>query len=220
MFAVNVSGAVPLLRIVGTMRTMTLTDMLRYGGVIIQVIATMSCLAADSKTPVADPSSRVITTNLHQQTGLVLLESKRVMVSIETAHRTCVIRPYVLVEAWVKRDSPPPWKDGHHLGLRFPKVGGSVTVPEEWEEWSVANMHAENFFEAASRLKLSSIEVHLLRIKDFPFGRSSAFGSLAGYAVVTDARIPRDWYRWWPGKRGDPKTARELKEAYPEIFGP
>ena len=216
MFAVNVSGAVPLLRIVGTMRTMTLTDMLRYGGVIIQVIATMS-LAADSTTPVADPSSRVITTNLHQQTGLVLLESKRVMVSIETAHRTCVIRPYVLVEAWVIRDSPPPWKEGHHLGLRFPKVGGSVTVPEEWEEWSVANMHAENFFEAASRLKLSSIEVLLLRINDSGLGHPE---SLAGYAVVTDARIPRDWYRWWPGKRGDPKTARELKEAYPEIFGP
>src|SRR6516162_8493554 len=75
--------------VVGTMRTMTLTDMLSYGGVIIQVIATMSCLAADSKTPVADPSSKVITTNLHQQTGLVLLESKRVMVSVETAQRTC-----------------------------------------------------------------------------------------------------------------------------------
>jgi hypothetical protein len=202
---------------VGIMRTMTLTDMLRYGGVIIQVIATMSCLAADSKTPVTDPSSKVITTNLHQQTGLVLLESKRVMVSVETAHRTCIIRPYVLVEAWVIRDSPPPWKDGHHLDLRFPKVGGLVTVPEEWEEWSVPNMHAENFFEAASRLKLSSIEVHLLRINDLGLGHPE---SLAGYAVVTDARIPRDWYRWWPGKRGDPKTARELKEAYPEIFGP
>jgi hypothetical protein len=103
------------------------------------------------------------------------------------------------------------------LGLRFPKVGGSVTVPEEWEEWSVSNMHAENFFEAANRLKLSSIEVHLLRIKNFGRGNQESW---AGYAVVTDARIPRDWYRWWPGKRSDPKTVRELKEAYPEIFGP
>jgi hypothetical protein len=173
--------------------------------------------SADSKTPVTGPSSKVLTTNLHQQTGLVLLESKRVMVSVETARRTCITRPYVLVEAWVNRDSPPPWKDGHHLGLRFPKVGGLETVPEEWEEWTVANMHAENFFEAASRLKLSCIEVHLLRINDFGLGE---WGTLAGYAVVTDARIPRDWYRWWPGKRGDPKTTRELKEAYPEIFGP
>lgn len=196
---------------------MTLTDMLRYGGVIIQVIATMSCLAADSKTPVADRGSKVITTNLHQQTGLVLLESKRVMVSVETAHRTCILLPYVLVESWVNHDSPPPWKDGYQLGLRFPKVGGSVTVPEEWEAWSVANMHAENFFAAASRLKLSSIEVHLLRIKDFDLGHHESW---AGYAVVTDARIPREWYRWWPGKRRDPKTARALKEAYPEIFGP
>ena len=197
------------------MRVMTLTDMLRYGGVIIQVIATMSCLAADSKTPVTDPSSKVITTNLHPQTGLVLLESKRVMVSVETAHRTCIIRPYVLVEAWAHRDSPPPWKDGHHLGLRFPKVGGSVTVPEEWEEWSVANMHAENFFEAASRLKLSSVEVQLLRIKVQEFGHPE---STATYAVVTDARIPKNWFLSRPGT--DPKTDRELKKAYPEKFGP
>ena len=201
--------------VVETMRTMILTDMLRYVGVIIQVIATMSCLAADSKTPVADPGSKVITTNLHQQTGLVLLESKRVMVSIETAHRTCIIRPYVLVEAWVNRDSPPPWKDGHHLGLRFPKVGGSVTVPEEWEEWTVANMHAENFFEAASRLKLSSVEVQLLRIKVQEFGHPE---STATYAVVTDARIPKNWFLSRPGR--DPKTDRELKKAYPEQFGP
>ena len=78
-------------------------------------------------------------------------------------------------------------------------------------------MHTENFFKAASRLKMSSVEVHLLRIKVQDFGHQE---STASYAVVTDARIPRDWYRWWPGKRGDPKTARELKEAYPEIFGP
>jgi len=214
----DITGARSLVGIVGTMRTMILTDMLRYGGVIIQVIATLSCLAVDSKTPVTDPSSKVITTNLHQQTGLVLLESKRVMVSVETAHRTCIIRPYVLIEAWVNRDSPPPWKDGYRLGLRFPKVGGLATVPEQWEEWSVANMHAENLFEAARRLKLSSIEVHLLRINDL--SRRQGQESWAGYAVVTDARIPRDWYRWWPGKGGDPKTARELKEAYPEIFGP
>jgi hypothetical protein len=173
--------------------------------------------SADSKTPVTAPSSKVITTNLHQQTGLVLLESKRVMVSVETAHRTCILGPNGLVEAWANRDSPPPWKEGHTLFLRFPKVGGLVTVPEEWEEWSVANIHAENFFEAASRLKLSSIDVHLLRINDLGLGHPESW---AGYAVVTDARIPRDWYRWWPGKRGDPKTARESKEVYPEIFGP
>src|SRR5690242_11895602 len=71
-----------VISVVGTMHTMTLTDMLRCGGVIIQVIATMSCLAGDSKAPVAEPSSSGITTNLHQQTGPVLLGSKRVMVSI------------------------------------------------------------------------------------------------------------------------------------------
>jgi hypothetical protein len=195
---------------------MTLTDMLRYGGVIIQVVATMSCLAADSKTPVTDPSSKVTTTNLHQQTGLVLLESKRVMVSVETAQRTCA-SPQVLIE----HDSPPPWKKGVSFWMRFPKVGGLATVPEEWEAWRVVNMHRDNFFEAVSRLKMSSVKVDLLRIKDFarnPINRGDRF---VGYAVVTDARIPRNWYRSPPSfPSHPPQTARELKEAYPEIFGP
>jgi hypothetical protein len=175
----------------------------------------MSCLAADSKTPVTDPNSKVITTNLHQQTGLVLLESKRVMVSIETAHRTSRATGVLIIH-----DSPAPWKDGNYLGLRFPKVG-FVSVPQEWEEWGVVNMHTENFFEAARRLKMSSVEVILLRIKVREFGHQE---STASYAFVTDARIPKNWYLSWPGKFAvshmNAKTVRELKEAYAEKFGP
>lgn len=82
-------------------------------------------------------------------------------------------------------------------------------------------MHTENFFEVARCLKMPSIEVHLLKIKVQEFGHQE---TTASYALVTDARIPREWYLWWPGSNfggslADLKTARELKEAYPENFG-
>ncbi len=199
--------------LVGTMRTMTLTDMLRCGGVIIQAIATVSCLAVDLKNPVADPTSKVVRTNLQQQTGMVLLESKRVVVSVETARRTCSHTTVLFI-----RDSPPPWKDGNRLGLRFPKASVPGQI-EEWEDWRVVNMHTENFFEVATRLKMSSVEVQLLRIRVQEFGHQE---TTASYAVVTDARIPRGWYLSWPGEnRGnhvDLRTAGELKASYAENF--
>ena len=76
-------------------------------------------------------------------------------------------------------------------------------------------MHTENFFEAASHLKMSSVEVQLLRIKVQQFGHPEG---TANYAVVTDARIPKNWFLSRPAT--DPKTDRELKKAYPEQFGP
>jgi len=83
---------------------------------------------------------------------------------------------------------------------------------EEWEAWRVVNMHAENFFEVASRLKMSSVEVHLLRFKVQEFG----YQEHKGYAVVTDPRIPRSWYLSEPHL--DSKTARALRAAYLESF--
>jgi len=183
-----------------------MTFLFRLAGVILQVIAAMSCFAADSKTPVTEPSSKTITTNLP---AIGLVESKRVMVSIETAHRTCSTSHVLFIH-----DSPAPWKGGNTLGLRFrtASVPGQI---EEWEDWRVVNMHTENFFEAASRLKMSSVEVQLLRIKVLELAHPE---TTATYAVVTDARIPKNWFLSRPGT--DPKTARELKEAYPEKFGP
>jgi hypothetical protein len=87
--------------------------------------------------------------------------------------------------------------------------------------WRVVNMHTENFFEVARRMRMRSIEVHLLRIKVEEPGRPE---STASYAVVTDANIPRSWYLSWPGetfgdrKHMDSEMARELKAAYPENF--
>src|SRR5438067_2394769 len=102
------------------------------------------------------------------------------MVSVEEARRTCEI-----THAAFEHSSPAPWKYGNRLKLRF----GKASVPgqmEEWEAWRVINMHAENFFEVASRLKMSSVEVHLIRVKLQEFGHPH---STASYAVITDARI-------------------------------
>jgi hypothetical protein len=85
-------------------------------------------------------------------------------------------------------------------------------------------MHTENFFEIARRMKMSSVEVRLLRVKVQEFGRPEE--RTASYAIVTDARIPRNWYLSEPGcnfedrdrDSVEAKTARELKAAYPENF--
>jgi hypothetical protein len=183
---------------------------------ISQVIAAVSCLAGDSNISVTDPASKAITTHPQQPTARVLLASKRVMVSVETAHRTCSTTQMLFFHNW-----PPPWQYGNALGLR----SGKASVPgqtDEWQYWRVVNMHTENFFEVARRMKMRSVEVHLLRVKVQEFGRPEE--RVASYAVVTDARIPRNWYLSGPGcnfgdqARVEAKTARELKAAYPENF--
>ena len=137
------------------------------------------------------------------------------MVSVETAHRTCGTTQMLF-----SHDSPPPWKNGNALGLRFREASIPGQI-DEWEYWRVVNMHTENFFEVTRRMKMASVEVHLLSIKVQEFGRPER---TASYAVVTGPRIPRNWYLSWPGNnfgdpsRVDPKTAQELKAAYPENF--
>lgn len=197
------------------MHTETFADILRYGGIISQVIAAVSCLASDSNNAVTNAASKVITTHPQKQGARVLLVSERVTVSVERAHRTCSTTQMLFFH-----DSPPPWQFGNALGLRVAKA----SVPgqtNEWQYWSVVNMHTENFFEVARRMKMRSVEVHLQRIKVQEFGRPE---ETANYAVVTDARIPRNWYLSRPGcnfgdrHRVNPKMARELKAAYPENF--
>ena len=55
---------------VGTMHTETFADILRYGGIISQVIAAVSCLAGDSNNAVTNAASKVITTHPQQQAAL------------------------------------------------------------------------------------------------------------------------------------------------------
>jgi hypothetical protein len=197
------------------MNTATFTGILRYGGIISQVMAAASCLAGDSRNPVTDPASNV-TTNLQQKAARLLLSPTRVMVSVETAQKTSITTQMLFFH-----DSPPPWKLGNALGLRGEKASVSGQT-NDWQYWRVINMHTENFFEVARRMRMSSVEVHLIQIRVEELGRPDE--RTANYAIVTDARIPRNWYLFEPRvnfsdrTRLEAKTVRELKAAYPENF--
>ncbi len=202
------------------MRFMTVTDM-RYGGVISQVIAAVICLVGCSRNPVTDSAPEPVTTNMDQQEAKLSLPLERVMVSV--TNTTTTLLPFT-------RTSPPPWQDGNFLTFHFRKA----PVPGQMEEWvdlSVLNMHSENFFEITRRLKMSSVEVHLLYTGASPAqvqepGRPErTIMTYGGWAVVTDARIPTKWYLSEPGgnealvkKQVGSKMARELKAAYPGSF--
>jgi len=206
---------------VGTMRVMTLTDM-RYRGVIGQAIAAVICLVGCSRSPGPNSTREAVTTNMEHQEAKLSLPLERVMVSV-TNTITTLIR--------FRRSSPPPWQDGNFLTFHFRKapVPGQM---EEWVSWGVVNMHSENFFEITRRLKMSSVEVHVLHTGASPAkvqepGRPErTITTYGGYAVVTDPRIPGKWYLSEPGgnegRRGktriESKTARELRAACPKNF--
>jgi len=210
-----------LSRAVGTMRLMTVTDM-RYGGVIGQVIAAVICLVGCSRNLVTDSAPEPVTTNMDQQEAKRSRPLERVIVQVTNTISTAI---------GFRRSSPPPWEDGNYLTFHFRKASVPGQV-EEWVSWGVVNMHSENFFEITRRLKMSSVEVHVLHTGASPAkvqepGRPErTITTYGGYAVVTDPRIPRKWYLSEPGGnvgRGgkthlESKTARELRAACPENF--
>ncbi len=120
-----------------------------------------------------------------------------------------------------KRNSPPPWTNGNNLTVRFRKT----PVPgqdEEWASWSVVNIHSENFAEITRRLKLDLIELRVWHLRKIPISIQPTGGVARnasqddGYALVTDARIPRKWFL--AHARGDRQVARELEAASPGSF--
>lgn len=198
------------------MRVVTATDM-RCGGAISQVIAAVICLLGCSRSPVPNPAPKAFATNMVQQTAKLPLLLERVVVPVETTGMSTLIH--------FPSNSPPPWKYGNWFTIRFEKPRVQAEI-KEWVEWNVVNMHTENFREITRRLKMSSVEVHVLHTKTYPLevGPSArppySVTQSTGYAVITDARIPREWYLSEPAGPGhmDLKTARELKAAFPEYF--
>lgn len=203
------------------MRVMTVTDMRRYGSVIGQVVAAAICLLGCSRDQIPDPAHEAVTTNVEQQEAKLSPPLERVMVAVTNTATTLL--PFT-------HNTPPPWRDGNHLTFHFRKapVPGRM---EEWVSWGVVNIHSENFFEITRRLKMSAVEVHVMHTGAAPAqfqepGRPErTIMTDGGYAVVTDARIPRKWYLSEPGQTQarakphiDSKTARELRAAYPANF--
>jgi hypothetical protein len=202
------------------MRVMNVTD-IRYGGVVGQVVAAVICLVGCSRSSVSNSGHESLTTNRRQQEAKPSLALERVRVMVPLGYTNCA-HGGVLIERNLR--SPPPWQDGNSLTFTFWKA----TVPGQVEErayWYVVNMHAENYFEITRRLKMSSVEVHVLHTGKSP-ERVQEVGQPErtldnGYAVVTDPRIPREWYRSEPvvGNTSlDWKTAQTLRAAYPESF--
>jgi hypothetical protein len=121
-----------------------------------------------------------------------------------------------------QRSSPPPWKDGNFLSFHFlkPQVAGQE---EERASWSVVNINAENFSEITRQLRIDSVEVLVLHTKKNPVtiqGPGPQYTALedVGYALITDPRIPREWFLSEPVRGCDEKIASQLKSAYPKNF--
>ncbi len=155
--------------------------------------------------------------NMPQQEAKPSLALERVRVMVPLGFTNCAH-----TQCLIERSSPPPWQHGNFLAFTFRKVTAPGQM-EEWAYWRVVNMHAENYCEITRRLKMSSVEVHVLHT-GASHERHQELGhpertitTDEGYAVVTDARIPREWYLYEP--RGNvSKTLRALRAAYPENF--
>ena len=84
-------------------------------------------------------------------------------------------------------------------------------------------MHTENFSEITRQLKIDAVEVLILHTKKTPITiqqiggpKYEAFDD-AGYALITDPRIPREWLLSEP-RLGDRKIKSHLKAGYPKNF--
>ena len=200
---------------------MTLSEVY-YDRVIGAVIAAAICLAGCSKQPVTDTARGEVTTSVDHPKAELTHPWARFMAPVTNTTSTARL---------FRHTSPPPWDAGNFLTFRFFKapVPGQM---EEWVEWDVVNLHSENFAEITSRLKLTSVELHVLptgsSLEKFQeHGRPErTITSSRGYAIVTDARIPQSWFLSEPGKsmgihgpaRLDPDIAQRMRAAFPENF--
>jgi hypothetical protein len=119
------------------------------------------------------------------------------------------------------RSSPPPWKDGNFLSFDFlkPQAAGQE---EERASWSVVNINSENFSEITRQLRIDSVKVLVLHTRKNPIttqGPGPKYTALedAGYALITDPRIPPEWLLSEP-RMGDQKIKMQLKVEYPKNF--
>lgn len=222
---------------------MVVSDMRRYGCVFGPVIAAVMCLVGCSRNAGPDAAREAMTTNMGQEEAKRTLSLERVMVPVTDIMRTAI---------YFNRTSPPPWPDGNYLTFQFRKVPVLVLgQEEEWAWWNVINIHAENFFEVTRRLGMDAVEVLVLHSTTstnlwFPPAQGQEFTAIQdestlwipqaggqertvigdnGYALITDARIPREWFLSWPDSRWgqggahvDQKTQREIRVAYPGSF--
>jgi hypothetical protein len=134
----------------------------------------------------------------------------------------------------------PPWPRGNWFSFSFQRAG-AVGEIDTWEDWRVVNIHTENLNEITRRLGTKTVEMVILPVTNYqsirveippPAPSTNNKTNLTvierpvihrtAYVVVTDTRIPREWFQFEPSWHNtiDPETARQIKAAYPASFRP
>jgi hypothetical protein len=149
---------------------------------------------------------------------------ERFMVDITTNSQTTLV-------GYMGERPPPPWPRGNWLSFEFRHEPGAGQI-ETWDHWSVINIHTENLREITRRLGLKTVEMLILPVTNWPstIVEVSSSGQTTiqersiiqkhAYAIVTDARIPREWFHFEPSwhHHVDPDVARQIKAVYPASF--
>ena len=123
---------------------------------------------------------------------------------------------YIMTAMLFRRTTPPPWTNGNTIDIHFePTIGRLVS-------WRLVNMHAENLGEISRNLGINELELLVLHLEP-EAGTVQETGKPErkvvidrGYAMVSDARIPREWFL--SDALAPPEIARELERACPEFF--
>lgn len=117
-----------------------------------------------------------------------------------------------------QRTTPPPWTNGNTIDIQFEPTKGQLV------SWRVVNMHAENLGEISRRLGIKELEMLVLHLEP-ETGTVQETGKPErkveidrGYAVVSDARIPREWF--YTSAKGPPEVVGDLPKMLPEYFRP
>ena len=121
------------------------------------------------------------------------------------------------------RTSPAPWERGNQLSFKFepPTMYGNS---DRGEYWDVINIHMENLAEIMKRLQAKTIEMTIVPVTNYETTVYEAKTAKERrvienypYALVVDARIPREWFLQEPFRV--PKTkVQEIKATYPGSF--
>lgn len=198
------------------MRTAGFQPMRLFDGYAIAVVAAALCLAGCSRNPGTE-NSREAVTNTGKPELATAFSLEQFMVAVTNTSHTLI---------GFNHTSPPPWPRGNYLTFHFRKSSAPGAM-EEWVRWSAVNIHAENYFEITRRLGIEAVEVRVLstmretnKVRESGREERSVIEA-RGYALVTDPRIPRDWFLSWPDSRWgnvDGGTRNKCRVAHPGIF--
>jgi hypothetical protein len=127
---------------------------------------------------------------------------------------------------WFGPERPFPVLTGNQVSIEqdTPAPPGGM---EAHASWRVVNMLAENLTEILKRLGTDTIEMAIYPKTNYvsPFqGRDQTERKVhvqSGYAVITDKRIPRDWFLFTPSLGNFPSIKPDqILADFPQSFRP